>query len=224
MSNGPVKPFPEALEDLLAPDGKNGAKNKDLFEGVWKIVQECGEEERHFNQLQSVYRGLASTWVLGTLGAVGYLMFGKESKVEHPELLAAVVCSVGALGISLIWVLDLKVYHRLLVAVFKEGKKLEDRFNWLPRFRTNMSEIDRPIGKDGTRQMTGRDPVRSKLAWYYVVTTLVPAAGAIFFLSWYLRSPSKCWYTFCALLVLAALVLEYGLFAWTTDTTREPPE
>lgn len=61
--------FAEELERFLnrgaviAPNS-----SKDLFDCVWKIVQECGEEERHFNQLQSVYRGIASSWLLATFG------------------------------------------------------------------------------------------------------------------------------------------------------------
>src|SRR5690348_6386881 len=92
----------------------------DLFGRVWDIVKECGEEERHFNQLQSVYRGIASTWLLATLGAVGYLLFSKDTRGTDPRyihLFSSVICFLGACGIGLIWVLDLRVYHRLLVAV-----------------------------------------------------------------------------------------------------------
>jgi len=55
----PKRDFPNNLKAFLKED----TSSKDLFELAWKIVQECGEEERHFNQLQSVYRGLVSTWI-----------------------------------------------------------------------------------------------------------------------------------------------------------------
>lgn len=115
-------PFADELDIFLrAPVAGGGANNKDIFESVWKIVQECGEEERHFNTLQSVYRGVASSWLLATFGAVGYLMFDKDGHVAHTWLGAA-VCIMGALGISLLWMLDLHIYHRLLVAAFEQGR------------------------------------------------------------------------------------------------------
>src|SRR5207245_826392 len=107
---------------------------KDFFEAVWAIVKECGEEERHFNQLQSVYRGLASTWILATFGAVGYLLFNKEIRRSDLQsdhyLIAGIICLLGGVGISLVWMLDLRVYHKLLIAVFEEGRALEDAFSW----------------------------------------------------------------------------------------------
>jgi hypothetical protein len=97
--------------------------NQELFNRIWSVVEECGEEERHFNNLQSVYRGIASTWLLATFGAVGFLLFNKDGELIHPGI-AAAVCFAGTFGIVLIWKLDLDVYHRLLVAVFREGQSL----------------------------------------------------------------------------------------------------
>ncbi len=160
-----VRNFPNELQAFLKAD----KGNKDLFEATWKIVQECGEEERHFNQLQSVYRGLVSTWLLATFAAVGYLF--KEGQ-DEPFFLAAVVCLASTWGIRLIWMLDLGVYHQLLVAVFKEGKKAEDCFAWLPGFRINMYGA-------GRQKPEQRDPVFRNLSWYYLGTILVPIAGGI---------------------------------------------
>lgn len=166
--------FPRRLEAFLAaatPPAAGGPAapppNKDIFESVWKIVQECGEEERHFNQLQSVYRGIASTWLLATFGAVGYLLFDKNGAVAHPRL-AAMVCMLGTFGVALLWMLDLSVYHRLLVSAFDEGKALEDHFLWLPRIRTNMLTYT-------------HSAVRRHLALYYLFTTLGPLLAGIGF-------------------------------------------
>ena len=41
---GPPAPLPSAIVPPV---------NGELFERVWEIVKECGEEERHFNQLGS---------------------------------------------------------------------------------------------------------------------------------------------------------------------------
>ncbi len=131
-------PFPDDLDTFLsAAPAAGGVHNKDIFENVWKIVQECGEEERHFNTLQSVYRGVASSWLLATFGAVGFLLFGKDGDIAHPWM-AAAICILGALGISLLWMLDLHIYQRLLVAAFEQGRVLEDKFAWLPQIRNTM--------------------------------------------------------------------------------------
>ena len=151
--------------------------DKDLFDRAWRVVQECGEEERHFNQLQSVYRGVASTWLLATFAAVGYLLFDKDGRLSHPGV-SAVVCFAGAFGIGLIWNLDLNVYHRLLVAVFTEGHALEKHFTFLPKFRTNMFEVGRQAGN--------LDPIRKRLTRYYVGTASVPVLAGLFFAGWWL--------------------------------------
>ena len=158
-------PYTDELDAFLrASTPQGGVPNKDVFESVWKIVVECGEEERHFNQLQSVYRGVASTWLLATFGAVGYLMFDKDGHVAHPAL-AGAVCLLGALGVGLLWFLDLNVYYRMLNAVFYEGKNLELKYPWLPQIRLSM------IKHAGN--------VRNKLAWYYFFTTAVPLVAGI---------------------------------------------
>lgn len=200
--------FPHELQAITAAD-----PTKDLFDRVWKIVQECGEEERHFNQLQSVYRGVASTWLLATLGAVGYLLFNKDTKVSDPHFgayfFAAAICFLGAFGIGLTWVLDLRVYHRLLVAVFEEGRKLENQFAWLPRLRTNMYNI-------GRTRNSGRDPIRKLLAWYYVGTAGVPLLASDLFLSLHLRDLGIHWLRYLILFFLLAIALLFRFFRWTT--------
>lgn len=170
----PKRDFPNNLKAFLKED----TSHKDLFELAWKIVQECGEEERHFNQLQSVYRGLVSTWLLATFAAIGYLFKELQPK-PYVDLMCAVVSLASTWGIRLIWVLDLEVYHQLLVAVFKEGQKVENSFAWLPGFRTNMYYTGR------TNQQS-KDPVFRKLSWYYAGTILFPIVGGMVFsgLAW----------------------------------------
>jgi hypothetical protein len=175
--SAPVKPepFPAALDRFLNDHADSGTgpahhtaahvPHKDIFESVWKIVQECGEEERHFNTLQSVYRGVASSWLLATFGGVGYLLFDKDGNVTHPWM-AGGICILGALGICLLWMLDLHIYHRLLEAAFKQGLDLERKFAWLPRFRSES-------------QLCTKAHVRPRLALYYFLTTLAPAAVGI---------------------------------------------
>jgi hypothetical protein len=185
--------------------------NQELFNRIWSVVEECGEEERHFNNLQSVYRGIASTWLLATFGAVGFLLFNKDGELIHPGI-AAAVCFAGTFGIVLIWKLDLDVYHRLLVAVFREGQSLEVEFPWLPRFRTNMVNIGRKPG-DQTA-----DLIRRRLAWYYVCTALVPMGAGTFF--WFMSLVTNhclhCWYLLPSLALIVGLVLLRIVFSQTT--------
>ena len=167
----PAPPPPTPHSDPF-PAGVTTLRDDASFDRVWKIVEECGEAERHFNQLQGVYRGIASTWLLATLAGVGYLLFDEHAQGNRSGI-AAGVCLAGVLGICLIWLLDLNVYHRLLVAVFREGRKLERQFPWLPRFRTNMYAVGRIEGQR-------KDPVWRRLGYYYAGTTSVPLIAGLY--------------------------------------------
>jgi hypothetical protein len=137
--------------------------NQELFTRVWNMVTEFGEEERHFNGLQSTYRSLASTWLLATFGAVGFLLSERMGAGKDSKLLIAAVGLASCLGIALLWTLDLLVYHRLLQAVFAEGVALEKAFGWLPPFRQGMLKAH-------------RGGVLRKLVWFYLGSCSVGAA------------------------------------------------
>ena len=200
--------FPSELKTLAGASSPT-----DIFERAWKIVQECGEEERHFNQLQSVYRGVASTWLLATFGAVGYVLFNKDVTISDPNwnshVVSAAICVLGATGICLIWILDLKVYHQLLMAVFEEGRKLETEFAWLPRFRTGMHGIGRGANK------AGQFPIQKRLALYYVVMVGGLLFAAMALVAEHLRGMGPlCRWWLIVLPILAATFL-YVMFRWT---------
>ncbi|MGY1695405.1 hypothetical protein ACI780_10870 [Geodermatophilus sp. SYSU D00814] len=103
------------------------------------MIVEIGLYERHFNQMQSTYRTLASTWLLGLFAAAGFLL-GKEG-AELPLDPSAVLALLGvlaAVGITLLWLLDLRVYAALLRTYFDAGVELESQHPWLPAVRTTM--------------------------------------------------------------------------------------
>ena len=54
--------------------GDLAAIKPEVYDRVWKFVVEAGLQERHFNQLQTEYRKLASTWLLAAFGAIGLLL------------------------------------------------------------------------------------------------------------------------------------------------------
>jgi hypothetical protein len=130
-------------------------------EFIWNMVQECGEQERHFNTIQGAYRGLASTWLLAMFAGIGYIL---DNKINPTHLLIALTGASIAFGIALLWMLDVLVYHRLLLAAFEEGRNLEDSYAWLPQIRNRMRA-------QGRYEEAGRCAT-----WFYVGLAL---AGAL---------------------------------------------
>lgn len=105
----------------------------------WSALGEIGAYERHFNELQSKYRALASTWLLATFGAVGFVLSQDSLQLPFDRLAgASALALAGAIGIALLWNLDLMVYHRLLDAVFVAALEVEARNTAIPPIRTNM--------------------------------------------------------------------------------------
>lgn len=113
-------------------------ENHDSFDNIWKIVAEIGTTERHFNDLQSKYRTLASTWLLAAFSAMGFIVSEVIEINVEKELLISGIAIAALIGIMLLWVIDLLVYHRLLDSCFIEGLILEEKYSWLPPIRHNM--------------------------------------------------------------------------------------
>ncbi len=136
---------------------------------VWKIVLECGEQERHFNTLQGAYRALASTWLLAMFAGIGFLL---NSNIEHRHLLISLTGLATTIGVFLLWFPDLCVYHRLLLAAFEEARILELQHPSLPPIRSRM------------RGQGEREFVRKGVSQYYIGIGCVSAAvcaGALAF-------------------------------------------
>ena len=123
-------------------------EKKDLsFEQLMEIYNHIGEEERHFNSLELEYRKLASHWLLVSLGAIGFVLSKKEVVPINIWMLVIGICIAASVGILVIWFLDMKVYHELLHAAFREGVQLEREFpELLPQIRNNM--VKSQIGGD----------------------------------------------------------------------------
>jgi len=108
---------------------------------VWKIYCELGLIDRHFNNAQSNCRALASTWMLATFAGIG-VVISKDLSVQFPkELIIAAMGLASAVGLSLLWMLDLLVYQRLLDSAYYEARKLEIDQPWLPQVRNNMRKL-----------------------------------------------------------------------------------
>lgn len=120
--------------------------DKDTFERVWKIAEEISVQERHFNGLQTGYRNMASAWLLATFAGIGFAISQTIHVAIDREVLVAALAVAGCVGIALLWVLDLLVYHRLLDSCFIEGLILEEQYPWLPPFRNNMMKTQEGQG------------------------------------------------------------------------------
>jgi hypothetical protein len=145
-------------------------EKKDLsFDQLMEIYNHIGEEERHFNGLELEYRKLASHWLLATLGAIGFLLSKKEDVPVNIWALVIGICLAASVGILVIWFLDMKVYHELLHAAFREGVKLEREFpQFLPQIRNNM-----------VKSQLGGDIIRRVMLYYFFSILLLAVVANI---------------------------------------------
>lgn len=154
--------------------------------------------EKHFDGMKSTCRSLASTWLLATFGALGFILTENLRGVLPLEVVALGLGICGATGIFLLWVLDLLVYHRLLDASFMEGLKLEAAFPQAPQVRHRMM-ASQPGGQTVFYE-----------AWFYIGGVVAPIAmgGAIFVHACFVEGVIA---GACAVAGLAAL-LAFGIF------------
>ncbi len=110
---------------------------------VLKIHQGLTQQCEHFNKIEAGYRTLASTWLLAAFAGMGVVL--KDFEPNAPILIAA-VAGASAIGILLLWMLDLMVYHRLLDAAFSEQQELEARHAWLPQVAHRMRALQGGVG------------------------------------------------------------------------------
>jgi len=132
--------------DSPAPQPPPANPSDPEFQRVWKMVEEIGLQERHFNELESRYRTMAAGWILGLFSAIGFVISETLHVGIDRYLLVAGIGVAGCAGLILLWILDLLVYHQLLDACFVEGLILEDRHRWLPPLRHNMMATQKGKG------------------------------------------------------------------------------
>lgn len=138
----------------------------DSTDPIWQQLLEVGQMERHFNQLQASYRALASTWLLATFAGIGFTVVNAKSMPIDWLAVATGVAASGAVGIALLWNLDLLVYHRLLDVMFFTGRKIEMIHQEQPPFRIHMLRLFSHVGVVG------------HVIWFYMLgTDLLIAIG-----------------------------------------------
>lgn len=176
-------------------------EDNNSFDRIWKIVMELGISVRHFNSLQSQYRLLASTWLLATFSAFGFII-SKENinPAFDPLILLTLIGIAGCIAIIVIWMMDLRVYHRLLDASFVTGLNLEGQHFDLPPIRHNMMFCN------------PEENVLKRVVWFYIICSTSPlassGAGLIIWLNQKHNQNQLVYYTAIAYIVLMiALVL-----------------
>lgn len=182
-------------------------KTLDNQDSLWTLFQFIGEEERHFNDLQAKYRTLASAWLLASLSAIGFVVSRTVSVGVPTELLVAGIAAAGAVGIHLLWVVDILVYHRLLDSCFVEGLKLESRCREMPPFRHNMMR---------TQQQEG---VLFRVVGFYMgpVVLLVLLTGVALVL-WFRNESRSVAIVATIVTVLLALLTSFLMYTKTQNT------
>jgi hypothetical protein len=119
-----------------------------------KLYLAIGESERHFNTIQSHYRLLASTWTLACIGGIGFVLTNQALTLDRPLICFGIAFS-GSVSILILWLVDIRVYQRLLSMFYNEGRVMEAVLPWLPQVR-----------HETRRTFEGSLP--SVISWYYV--------------------------------------------------------
>ncbi len=114
----------------------------------------------------------------------------------------------GALGIILLWNLDVMVYHKLLLAFFEKALKFERRHSWVPKVHEAM------------RTKTKEHKVTRQLGLFYLIPDLVlliMAAWGLF--TWVHKKSCLIGSDFWLLLFALLLLLGWSIHLWL-DTVR----
>ena len=115
----------------------SGTSEKDQ---LWKIYCLLSQEQRHFNGVQEKYRLMASSWVLGTVAASGFVL-STDTLFEHKWLIIGAIGMAACLGLIVLWYMDVHFYQKLLNASYEEALSMEKEQYWLPQVRDNIRTL-----------------------------------------------------------------------------------
>jgi hypothetical protein len=115
-----------------------GQGEKPLVASTYSKLLEGG---RHHGAIQTGYRIMASTWLLATFAAIGFLLSGDVLLPFSHLLGVTIACLLGIVGLYLIWYEDTFVQEMLLDIHVVEALLLEERHNWLPQVHHNFLHL-----------------------------------------------------------------------------------
>lgn len=131
---------------------------------VWEAYKSLSDGQNHFNDLENKYRTLAATWMLAYFAGVGFMLTLDPAKsVLSRELTIIALSVLHSFGISMLWNIDIRVYHRLLDSLFVEALQMERVHDWLPQVRTKMV-FSQYVNVDHVRPEAG---VMSRIRLFY---------------------------------------------------------
>ena len=97
------------------------------------------KEIKHFDNLQTYFRILSSTILLGSIAALGFLFSIENFQITLQRIFSSfIILLIGISTLFSLWHIDLKFYERLLVSNFAEAFRLENENDWLPKVHHNM--------------------------------------------------------------------------------------
>lgn len=92
---------------------------------------------KHFDNLQTYFRGLASSFSLGAFAAFGFLLSANNHVEPFSDAMPiVVVMMIGLLTVMAMWDLDLVFYERLQSSNLAEAIRLERAHPWLPQIHS----------------------------------------------------------------------------------------
>lgn len=102
-----------------------------------QTLNRLAENERHFHTIQAGIRGLASTWVLAAFAGIAVLLQQKSDTtwVFPYFALIMVICLMANIGLTVLWIIDQRVYQRLFNTNYLAGLRLEQQFPFIPPVR-----------------------------------------------------------------------------------------
>ena len=190
------------------------ASNRPLsLDLAWDVLKELTASERHFNNLETEYRKLASIWLLAGFAGMGFILKEETQMAPAREVAIMAIGMATSIGIFLLWIVDLLVYHRLLDACFEQAKKIETLYPELPDVRSAME-----------RTQGGGKVVTTRLRWFYISLTAAPVIFPVpLFIDWGQRNYGPG----IAVVIIVAVVLYVGiatfLILWISPNLRDTP-
>ena len=148
----------------------NDQANSDGKEDLLKKYERLLLHENQFNAQIAEIRKIASAWLLADMGAMAYIIKGAQNGILNPldRSLILVVGLLGAIGLTVLWIMDRKVYAQLLDGTIFLALKMEQaHVQELPQIRSTIlaysSYVGRYIG-----------------AYYYVPVTALVFTSCLF--------------------------------------------
>jgi len=106
---------------------------------IYGLYSQLIEGIKHYDNIQTICRSMASTLLLASFAVIGFLFTLKANVLHIDNLICVIFTGVLSLvGITALGLLDLVFQERLLIANFVSAVHLEDCHKWLPSAHNNM--------------------------------------------------------------------------------------